>query len=68
MSVTEESTTASVVGKLSALDRFLPAWMAVGLLGGRVVPRSELGPALMFTLACGDREAVAVLVALLSEG
>jgi ACR3 family arsenite transporter len=43
MSVTDESAApAGVVGKLSTLDRFLPVWiaaaMAVGLLGGRIVP------------------------------
>ncbi|QYN19653.1 ACR3 family arsenite efflux transporter [Amycolatopsis sp. DSM 110486] len=48
MSVTAEPATAGVVGKLSTLDRFLPVWiaaaMALGLLGGRVVP--GLGTAL----------------------
>ena len=42
MSVTEEPATTRVVGNLSTLDRFLPVWiaaaMAVGLVGGRVVP------------------------------
>jgi ACR3 family arsenite transporter len=43
MNITEEpAAPAGVVGKLSTLDRFLPVWiaaaMAVGLLGGRVIP------------------------------
>jgi ACR3 family arsenite transporter len=43
MSVTDNpAAPAGVVGKLSTLDRFLPAWIAaamvVGLLGGRVIP------------------------------
>jgi ACR3 family arsenite transporter len=42
MSVTEEAAAAGVVGRLSTLDRFLPVWIAVamvgGLLAGRVVP------------------------------
>jgi ACR3 family arsenite transporter len=42
MSVTEEPAPAGVVGRLSTLDRFLPVWIAVamvgGLLAGRVVP------------------------------
>ena len=46
MSVPTDSP--AVVARLSTLDRFLPVWiliaMAVGLLGGRVVP--GLGPAL----------------------
>jgi ACR3 family arsenite transporter len=45
---TTEDTRAGVVGKLSTLDRFLPAWIAAamvaGLLAGRVIP--GLGTAL----------------------
>jgi arsenical-resistance protein len=46
--VSVQTSSAPVVRKLSTLDRFLPVWilaaMAVGLLGGRVIP--GLGAAL----------------------
>ena len=42
MSTTTEATRPGVVGGLSTLDRFLPAWilaaMAAGLLAGRAIP------------------------------
>jgi ACR3 family arsenite transporter len=42
VTVTEDTAPAGVAGKLSTLDRFLPGWiaaaMAIGLLGGRIVP------------------------------
>jgi arsenite transporter len=64
MSVTEDSAApAGVVGKLSTLDRFVPVWiavaMAVGLLGGWVVPclSTALNAVSVDGISCRSRSA-----------